>query len=356
MQIIMAPDGAAVCAQVKGRQSPGLCLQVRNSETKEVLWASAPLASLEVGLSGFTGRLGITPLSGAGSAPPGEVSFACDWRLQRSLPRVSKFRTRPLAMKYSAFNDREEFEQRLNLWRLELAENRATDLLGTQPDWTHPWLPPYQAHHFLGDPLTRRRQAEYKTSQAELADRLRAQAVSVQLEELRARLPRCQTAEQAVKVLENIRAFLDAPSNLPQINASQLLRQIKNLRLPFERLVRNVWQEGPEVQYDRSKASLTRLLQKEVAQRKALAAAAGPPPPPPPDTLEKTISPMIQEEMAMLKTARKHSTIGAPDSPASPGGASGVRVGLLTFYGSSPETTPQKRGEANVGGLPGGFS
>lgn len=47
---------------------------------------------------------------------------------------------------------------------------------------------------------------------------------------------------------------------------------MKGLRLPFERLVRNVWEEGPEVLYDRTKAALTRMLEREVTRREAAAA------------------------------------------------------------------------------------
>mgnify|MGYP007024465387 CR=1 FL=1 len=44
-----------------------------------------------------------------------------------------------------------------------------------------------------------------------------------------------------------MREFLELPGTMAQIDAALVLRQVRNLRLPFERLVRNVWQEGPEV-------------------------------------------------------------------------------------------------------------
>ena len=39
------------------------------------------------------------------------------------LDGTQKFRTRPLALVYSAKEDRKQFENRLNDWRLELSEN-----------------------------------------------------------------------------------------------------------------------------------------------------------------------------------------------------------------------------------------
>ena len=59
-----------------------------------------------------------------------------------------------------------------------------------------------------------------------------AQAVYGQLRRLQDMLPVCQTAEQAVHALDAVRAFLDHANHLPQIDASLVLKQVKNLRLP----------------------------------------------------------------------------------------------------------------------------
>ena len=332
--LVVTTDGMAVCTRaLKGKSGAELQIHVREVGSEAALWCSSPLNSLEVGhASARFGRLGSTALTATGDAPAGEASFACEWRLQRTLPPVSRYRTRPLAVGYSAPNDRDAFEHRLDEWRLELTENRATRLLGVQPEWTRPWRPPYPAHHLLGNPIIRRQHAAYIAAQADFAVTLRAQAVDVQLEALRSRLPGCQTAEQAVRALEAIRAFLETGNNLPLINAPKLLRQVRNLRLPFERLVRNVWQEGPEVLYDRTKASLTRLLQKEVGGRKAVAAAAarGPALPPPHDTLDgQDTSPMLLAEMKGLRT-KGRQTYGPAGTPL-------TRAGLLTFYGEDTE-------------------
>ena len=121
-----------------------------------------------------------------------------------------------------------------------------------------------------------------------------------------------------------------------QIDAVLVLRQIRSLRLPFERLVRNVWQEGPEVAYDRTKASLQRLLQKEVAQRKAHAAAVaagaltGPPAP-----LTTTIG---GDEFLLTAPLPKPTTL-----PMNSTRVDGVRAGLLTFVGEKAMPEKERR-------------
>ena len=191
-------------------------------------------------------------------------------------------------------------------------------------EWSQPWRPPYPPHHLLGDPLTQQRRASYIAEQAELATSLSAQAVAVQLKTLQDQLPVCQTAEQAVAALVAIRDFLSQPGTMEQIDAAVVLKQVRGLRLPFERLVRNVWQEGPEVAYDRTKAALQRLLQKEVARRKALA-LSGPPPPPP-----KLTTTLGGDEF--LLTAPKARPPPLPMNSSNP---SGIRTGLLTFAGAA---------------------
>ena len=127
-----------------------------------------------------------------------------------------------------------------------------------------------------------------------------------------------------VAALVAIRDFLSQPGTMEQIDAAVVLKQVRGLRLPFERLVRNVWQEGPEVAYDRTKAALQRLLQKEVARRKALA-LSGPPPPPP-----KLTTTLGGDEF--LLTAPKARPPPLPMNSSNP---SGIRTGLLTFAGAA---------------------
>ena len=120
-----------------------------------------------------------------------------------------------------------------------------------------------------------------------------------------------------------MKRFLENGDNLQQSDTAQILHQIQNLRLPFERLVRNVWTEGPEVSYDRIRATLTRMLQQDIAQRKAVATriASEPPQQTAPDTLSpRTASRMLRTEMGSVSHRE---------------GPCGVRVGLLHFYGAA---------------------
>jgi hypothetical protein len=109
-------------------------------------------------------------------------------------------------------------------------------------------------------------------------------------------------------------------NNLPQIDAAATLKLVRRLRLPFERLVRNVWMEGPEVYYDRAKAALEKLLAKEVARRKSL--QTDPPPSGPADTLTRRMG-------VVMSATRIHEGKHAP------------RTGLLNFPGK-PLATKEK--------------
>lgn len=311
-------DGFQTARPLKGPKSPDLTLHVREVGSESALFKSEPLYA--PGSPGAAGQVRGAGLSGGSGSP----TLSCDWRLQRSLPPITKYRTRPLALRYSAHNDRTSFEHRLNDWRVELNENR------TLPpgEWSQPWRPPYRPHHLLGDPVTQRRREAYINAAAEDVVSLSAQAVAVQLKRLQDQLPVCQTADQAVSALVAIRDFLETPGNMEQIDAALVLRQIRHLRLPFERLVRNVWQEGPEVAYDRTKAALQRVLQKEVARRKAHAAAvAAGALAPPSAPLATTIG--GDEFVLTAPTTRP------PGLTMSSTRTDGVRSGLLTFAGAS---------------------
>ncbi len=77
--------------------------------------------------------------------------------------------------------------------------------------------------------------------------------------------------------------------------------------------VRSVWEEGPEVEYDRTKAGLETLLRAEVARRKLAAEAA-----------------------ARKARAEKEGAISAPVLKPRAQSAGG-RLGLLSFYGHNAE-------------------
>ena len=100
-----------------------------------------------------------------------------------------------------------------------------------------------------------------------------------------------------------------------QIDAQAMLKQVRNLRLAFERLVRSVWEEGPEVMYDRTKAKLVKMLMRELARRKA--AKMAPPPPPPPPSTKTSLAQDIKELAVREKREGEYD----------------LRLGLLTFQG-----------------------
>lgn len=96
---------------------------------------------------------------------------------------------------------------------------------------------------------------------------VRLLATQVKLGRLMEQLYACVTAQQASEVLGTIRKYLLQGANLQMIEAAEALQQVSSVRLPFERLVRNVWTEGPEVAYDRNKATLQKLLEGELQTR-----------------------------------------------------------------------------------------
>ena len=165
-----------------------------------------------------------------GGAPEEEVraTLSCDWRLQRALPEVTqqlpgaalplsmaklrieraasageRYRTRPLAMRYTSAKDLVQFEARLNAWRGELSDNHkiepdawppyaaaaAVEIneipsaaprsavrggIATWPprEWGDKWRAPYVPHHMaLGDPLARKSKVDYIGAHAVLRTR-----------------------------------------------------------------------------------------------------------------------------------------------------------------------------------------
>lgn len=270
-------------------------------------------------------ELGVEGSAGAGSqlsqvelaGESGAASLECSWRVQKALSVLKKeHRCPPLALRYAAPRNREEFVAREALWREEMFDTngKANPSRGA----SHRWLPapPVQPSYLLGDEHTQKLRREHFVDANDSRIELSKQAVQVQLKELQAEVSSCVTAEQAVAALEVVRTFLLSGCNLAYIDPKQATTHIKRLSLPFERLVRNVWVEGAEVAYDRSKESLTRLLRKEIAARRAEAeweassAGYGP----------RSMVNQLVHECELGATTRK-------DSPA------GTRIGLLTFKG-----------------------
>ena len=376
-----APELAATAAELSGKAFLGMGGSL-GGELELPLCGDAPPPEPAKGKGG----------KGAAVEEPTGASLTCEsWRLQRALPAVGKplpggavpisqrvmsagapyaggerYRTRPLACRYSAPRDLVEFESRLNGWRAELSDNhkiaseswppfaaaaaikanplpsaapRSTvrgGLAGWPPRaWGEEWRAPYIPHHMHGDALTRASKDEYVNNCEAYRTSFNRQRATVLLEGLKERLPSCTTAEQGVQVLCEIRAFLEAEvearaehrealvktRNLRQVDAAQLLKQLKHLRLPFELLVRSVWEEGPEVEYDRVKLGLETLLAGEVSRRKAAEEAAK----------RRAAALKAQEE-----TGRDPALLRPKSGPS-------TRLGLLTFHGAHAERPPKKR-------------
>jgi len=317
-------DSFIAASSVAAGSSPQLRLQVRVAGFQTPLFDASLTEMTGAGLAGRILDCDVPAYAGESeeegyAAPAGTASLSCSWRLQRTLPPVLPYlkRCQPLAQKYAAPSHREQFASRLDQWCLEMDE-----VVNKPPNkWSQPWLPPYPPHHLLGDPLTQQRRGVAAQAEVELQTQLRAQAVNVRLQTLKEQLPSCVTAQQAVRVLEAIRTFLESGDTMRQIDAPALLRSVRNLRLPFERLVRNVWQEGPEVVYDRSKAALEKLLQREVARRKGHATSAA-------SVMAASASAVsLSVGGGSSLPALGNSTLGQSSS------GEGVRLGLLTFHG-----------------------
>lgn len=338
---------------------PGLCLSVRIKGSPTPLFET-PLEKLAIGGEGCL--VGKVPLPGGklaafapegAPAPPGSATLLCSWRKQRALPPsfTGLDRRRGLTMRYTAPDHREQQTERTALWRTEMTEVTKVPKYPLyveeydQLPWAQPWLPPYIPHHMYGDPQTQKTRNDYLDGAKEMKRLFHSQAVCVQLATLMEVLPTCATAGKAVDALEAVHAFLEdhrdideetvaiSPNgvrtttmatvrynNLPQIDAAATLKLVRRLRLPFERLVRNVWMEGPEVYYDRAKAALEKLLAKEVARRKSL--QTDPPPSGPADTLTRRMG-------VVMSATRIHEGKHAP------------RTGLLNFPGK-PLATKEK--------------
>lgn len=130
--------------------------------------------------------------------------------------------------------------------------------------------------------------------------------------------------------------------NLRRVDLDVLVRKMRYLKLPFEYLVRSVWIEGPEMEYDRVKASLEALLQGEVVRRRRQAESMVPGCP---TGDERAPTPRVGATLrAPTRPALAGQAAGAQAAPT-PGGevlldptrpssaAAGTRLGLLTFHG-----------------------
>ena len=244
-------------------------------------------AALAAGEGGGGGAPPPEPAKGGKGAPPpqaaaepsGESTLSCFWRTEVDFLDVSLERVAPLAVRYFMDSNRDESRGRQSMWREEMANERS-ELTGGEANLglgatrRYDVSAPLKPSYLMGDPTSRAARYGYARDKTALSITLTAQHVQVQLARLVEQLLACVSAEQATDVLFAIRKFLMQGANLMQIDAQELLTLLQKLFLPFERLVRSVWEEGPEVAYDRTKATLIRMMEAELQNREKEAAYA----------------------------------------------------------------------------------
>lgn len=195
-------------------------------------------------------------------------------RVSVQLPSLLAERMPPLALKYAVPANRKELISRQALWREEMCATAigcSNSGLGASLRWER--APPVKPVRTLGDATTRRLRSERAVEMNEDRVVLSRQAVQREYDARHAALLTCVTALQAHTQLQCMRAYALTGANLAMLDASDALARLRKVRLPFERLVRNVWSAGPETKFDASKASLDKLLEAEAADRAAAEAA-----------------------------------------------------------------------------------
>lgn len=299
------------------------------------------------------GKKGAAAPAAAEAAPAAGCSFSCFWRVEPDFMDVSLQRCHPLAVKYFGSAFRDEARGRQMLWREDLRGERGEDNPGLGATRRYELSAPLKPSYLIGDPTSRAARFGYVFDKTQLSITLGAQTVQVGLARLMEQLFACVTAEQASAVLLEMKRFLNQGANLMQIDAQEALDKLSKLFLPFERLVRNVWTEGPEVAYDRYKASLRALLETELETREREAAWAaaskggfGP-------------KPLVPQLVHDARVADPR--VGAPPTKAlkprylAPA-SSGTRFGLLAFKGAPPAPTKSVMGRSMMGNSVAGLS
>ena len=299
------------------------------------LAAAPPAAAAAKAPPPAKGKKGAAAPAAAEAAPTGgECSFSCFWRVEPDFMDVSLQRCHPLAVKYFGSAFRDEARGRQMLWREDLRGERGEDNPGLGATRRYELSAPLKPSYLIGDPTSRAARFGYVFDKTQLSITLGAQTVQVGLARLMEQLFACVTAEQASAVLLEMKHYLNQGANMMQIDAQEALDKLSKLFLPFERLVRNVWTEGPEVAYDRYKASLRALLETELETREREAAWAaaskggfGP-------------KPLVPQLVHDARVADPR--VGAPPKPPLKArylapASSGTRFGLCTFKGVKPQ-------------------
>ena len=180
--------------------------------------------------------------------------------------RFAAHKANLLAIAYSSPKNRMDLETKIALWREEMTRvnNIPNNFMGA----THrfPQSEPIKPDHFLGDATTRAKRAQYVKEANEMRVLLTKSAVQREADAIYSKLLCARTATEANVELVRLGEFLRAGANLSVVDASNLLGRLRCLRLPFERLLRNVWTPGAESEYDVLKADLESLLVGELGR------------------------------------------------------------------------------------------
>lgn len=127
--------------------------------------------------------------------------------------------------------------------------------------------PPPPGAGKIWDPTSLLTRHHFLVEKADLSREFSAQATMRDWMRLEQRWRRSKSALEAVSILQEMLAFLNTDPFITRIDAAASLEMFGKVKLRFERLVRNVWEDGPEVQFDRAKAEVCALLSAEVEER-----------------------------------------------------------------------------------------
>mmetsp|Transcript_1170 Transcript_1170/g.3688 ORF Transcript_1170/g.3688 Transcript_1170/m.3688 type:complete len:299 (+) Transcript_1170:278-1174(+) len=151
------------------------------------------------------------------------------------------------------------------------AFGRRAVLNGTaMPRFAPPPPPPGTGKRW--DPQALATREAYIWQRTAVSATLTEHATAREYKTLEGRLRAAESASAANEVLLEMEAFLTTDPLITRIDADAARARLAAVRLPFERLVRNLWVEGPELHYDRLKGRVGELLAAEQARRGAMAA------------------------------------------------------------------------------------
>jgi hypothetical protein len=151
------------------------------------------------------------------------------------------------------------------VYRAETLERRAIINGQACPRFEPPPAPPGAGK--VWEPEALKARASYLAERADLSRAFTAQGTAREWSVIERRLRRAKSALDALAILQEMESFLTTDPLITRIDVAASLEVLNTVKLPFERLVRNVWVEGPEVQYDRAKLHVLALLQAEIDTR-----------------------------------------------------------------------------------------